>query len=102
MALVYVSPKAAEDLDGIKGYIENELKSPQAAKSTVLKIIDAYEKLADYPELGGELRAASVSLKCYRHLRACNYIIFYRIKDGDVYVIRILHETMDCLKILIS
>ena len=43
MALVYVSPKAAEDLDGIKGYIENELKSPQAAKSTVLKIIDAYE-----------------------------------------------------------
>lgn len=102
MAFVYLSPKAVEDLDGIKDYIEKKLKSPQAAKSTVLKIIDAYEKLADYPELGSELQVAAVSLKYYRHLRANRYIIFYRIEGENVYVIRILHDSMDCLKLLIS
>ncbi len=40
MASVFISPKAVEDLDGIKDYIEIELKSPQAAKNVVKRIID--------------------------------------------------------------
>lgn len=101
MAVVYVSPKAVEDLDGIKDYIENSLKSPHTAKLTVLKIIGTYEKLADYPELGSELQGVSASLRCYRHLKSGNYIIFYRLNDGNVYVIRVLHKMMDFLKILV-
>ena len=41
MAEIVFSPKAGEDLDGIKEYIETELKSPVAANNRVLEILDA-------------------------------------------------------------
>lgn len=100
MASVFVSPKAVEDLDGIKDYIEIELKSPQAAKIVVKKIIDGYEKLAEFPELGAEIETTNAFLKCYRHLVVDNYVVFYRVESGDVFVVRILHRLMDYLKIL--
>lgn len=98
---MYMSPKAVEDLDGVKEYIENELKSPQAAKNAVKKIIDAYEGLAEFPELGSELETTNVALKSYRHIVVDNYIVFYRVHLGDVYVVQILHWLMDYLKFLI-
>ena len=39
MASVFISPKAVEDLDGIKDYIEIELKSPQAAKMSLRELL---------------------------------------------------------------
>ncbi len=101
MALIFISPKAVEDLDGIKDYIENRLKNPIAAKRTVLRIIDAYGVLADYPELGSLLQTSNKSLNQYRHLIADNYIVFYRIENGNVYIVRILHRLMNYLKILL-
>lgn len=101
MAVVYVSPKAVEDLDDVKEYIENKLKSPQAAKNVVRKIIEAYEDLAEFPELGSDLETTNVALKFYRHIVVDNYIVFYRVHLGDVYVVRILHWLMDYLKFLI-
>jgi len=101
MASVYVSPKAVEDLDNIRDYIKEELKSPQAAKEVVLKIISAYEMLANFPEMGSCLETRDASLQCYRHVPAGNYIVFYRIEDDNVYVVRILHCLMDYVKILV-
>ena len=49
---VKVSPQAAEDLLEIKNYIENELQNPIAAQNTVLKIVETYEDLANFPETG--------------------------------------------------
>lgn len=42
----------------------------------------------------------SKPLKIYRHLVVENYAVFYRIEDGNVYVVRILNRLMDYLKIL--
>lgn len=44
---VKISPQAAEDLLEIKNYIEDDLQNPIAAKNTVLKIVEAYEQLAE-------------------------------------------------------
>lgn len=49
---VKLSPQAAEDLLEIKDYIENELQNPIAAHNTVEKIVETYEDLANYPEIG--------------------------------------------------
>ena len=49
---VKVSPQAAADLLEIKNYIENELQNPIAAQNTVLKIVETYEDLANFPETG--------------------------------------------------
>ena len=47
---VKITPQAAEDLLEIKNYIENELQNPIDAKNTVLKIVETYENLAEFPE----------------------------------------------------
>lgn len=100
MAALFVSPKAVEDLDGIKDYIENDLKSPQAAKKTIANIICGYEKLSHFPELGAEIETGNPRLTNYRHLVVENYVVFYRIEHGDVYVVRILNRLIDYLKVL--
>ncbi|MBQ5464188.1 MAG: type II toxin-antitoxin system RelE/ParE family toxin [Fibrobacter sp.] len=38
MPSVVFSPKASEDLDEIKAYIESELNSPKAANKKILEI----------------------------------------------------------------
>ena len=52
MPVIIFSPKASEDLDSIKTYIESELSSPQAANEKVLEILDAINNLAVFPEIG--------------------------------------------------
>ncbi|MCF0217355.1 MAG: type II toxin-antitoxin system RelE/ParE family toxin [Fibrobacteraceae bacterium] len=102
MAKLFVSPRAVEDLDNIRDYIKNELKSSQAAKNTVLKIISNYEQLALFPELGASLKTIDESLQRYRHLVVGSHVVFYRIEGGNIYIIRILHSQMDFLKTLLQ
>ena len=49
MAEIIFSPKAGEDLDNIKEYIETELKSPVAANRRILEILDAIGELTRFP-----------------------------------------------------
>ena len=50
MAAIVFSPKASEDLDNIKEYIEKELKSPIAANNRIIEILDAIDQLVIFPE----------------------------------------------------
>lgn len=100
MATIVFSPKASEDLDGIKNYIEKELKSPIAANNRILEILDAIDKLALFPELGPSLKRKIASLAQYRYLPVANSIVFYRIEDDKVMIIRILGSSTDYLKTL--
>jgi addiction module RelE/StbE family toxin len=100
MPVIIFSPKASEDLDSIKTYIESELSSPQAANEKVLEILDAINNLAVFPEIGPSLKGKVDSLNRYRCLSVSNCIVFYRIEFDKVQVVRILNSRMDYLKIL--
>ena len=100
MPSVVFSPKASEDLDSIKAYIESELGSPQAANEKVLEILDAIDNLAIFPEIGPSLKGKIDSLSRYRCLSVSNCIVFYRIELDQVLIIRILNSRMNYLKIL--
>ena len=52
MFTVKITPQAAEDLLGIKNYIENELQNPIAAHNTVLNIVETYENFSTLAETG--------------------------------------------------
>jgi len=54
---VRINPLALKDLQEIKNYIAEELESPAAAINVVSSIIESYEKLKEFPLLGGELVA---------------------------------------------
>lgn len=100
MPVVIFSPKASEDLDSIKTYIESELGSPQAANEKVLEILDAIDNLAVFPEIGPSLKGKVDSLSRFRCLSVSNCIVFYRVEQDKVLVVRILNSRIDYLKIL--
>ncbi len=100
MPVIIFSPKASEDLDSIKTYIDSELGSPQAANEKVLEILDAINNLAVFPEIGPSLKGKVDSLSRFRCLSVSNCIVFYRIEFDKVLVVRILNSRMDYLKIL--
>ena len=52
MPVIIFSPKASEDLDEIKAYIESELGSPKVACKKILEILDAIDNLAVFPDFG--------------------------------------------------
>ncbi len=97
---VKVSPQAVEDLLEIKDYIENELLNPIAAQNTVEKIVEIFEDLANYPEIGIPVERYVSFSTDYKFVLANNYFIFYRIKEDCVKVIRIMYSRRDFVKIL--
>ena len=98
MAEIVFSPKAGEDLDNIKEYIETELKSPIAANRRILEILDAIGELARFPRLGPSLQETVSSLAQYRYLTVAGNIVFYRIEK--VLIVRILGARTDYIKTL--
>ena len=97
---VKITPQAAEDLLEIKNYIENELQNPVAAHNTVLKIVETYENLAEFPEAGIPVSRYVPFPTDYKFVFANNYSIFYRIEDKIVRVIRIMYSKRDFVRIL--
>ncbi|MCQ2604790.1 MAG: type II toxin-antitoxin system RelE/ParE family toxin [Spirochaetia bacterium] len=97
---VKVTPQAAEDLLEIKDYIEKELQNPIAAGNTVLKIIEAYENLAYFPDIGIPVERYVSFPTDYRFVLANNYSIFYRLENKIVKVIRIVYSRRDFIRIL--
>ena len=73
MPAIIFSPKASEDLDEIKAYIESELGSPNVACKKILEILDAIDNLAVFPEIGPSLKGKVDSLSQYQCLSVSNY-----------------------------
>lgn len=97
---VKLSPKAVIDLQEIKSYIEDELQNPVAAHNTVMKIIETYESLSEFPERGISVQQYVPFSTDYRYVLSNNYSIFYRVEDNCVIVIRIIYSRRDFLRIL--
>lgn len=100
MYKIRINPLARKDLLDIKDYITNELDSPTAAVNVVLKIIESYEKLKEFPMLGIELSSKIDVVTDYRYLITGNYIVFYKIDDNYASIYRILYTRRDYIKIL--
>jgi len=95
-----ISPEAKNDLAEIKGYIYQELCNPQAAVNLVSKITKKMRGLSEHPGIGAPLSSVVDIQTDYRFLVCANYLIFYRYKDGIVFVSRILYGRRDYMRIL--
>lgn len=97
---IYYSPEAQNDLDEIWDYIFYELCNPSAAENTVNGIMDVVDKLKDFSEIGVPLSSVTDVESDYRFLISGNYMVFYRIDGGNVYIDRILYGRRSYLRIL--
>lgn len=93
MAKYHLTNKAVEDLTGIWEYTVDAW-SEQQADDYYNMLIASCRKIAENPWLSG-LNYEEITDGLYGY-RAGKHIIFYRmLADGDILVIRILHQRMD-------
>lgn len=101
MVKVRMSPKAREDLGEIGDYIAFQLRNKAAARRLLARIREEVMSLTQFPESGTPLHFPGPNLM-YRYLVCGNYMIFYHISEGTVYVDRVLYGRRDYLAILFS
>jgi len=102
MADIFMSEEAVSDLEQIGDYIARHFKSPKTAHSTIRKIKERISKLEDFPLTGTPLSAIVATKTDYRFLGCGSYLAFYRPKNGDVLIDRILHGRQDYISILLG
>lgn len=91
---------AEQDIANLFSYISNDLSNPVAASNIVDKILRTSQKLSDFPKLGADLKAVDIKLNNYRCLVVDSYLMFYKVIDQEVYVIRVLYARSDYVKLL--
>lgn len=95
-----INPIAKKDLLEIKAYITEESENPKAAVGVVAEIIESYQKLKVFPQMGRKLSSKIGVTTDYRYLISGKYMIFYKIDDIYVSIYRILYGKRDYIKLL--
>jgi len=94
------SPLSKNDLMEIQTYIADELQNQSASVNTIKRILDKIRKLTTFPYMGAPLSSIVDVETDYRYLICGNYNVFYRVENDDIFIIRILYNRRDFLKIL--
>lgn len=85
-----VSGEARSDLDEIWLYIAND--NPDAADKYIRAIVSRFIKLAATPRLGRARPELSPGLRSFV---VGHHVIFYRLADGGIDVVRVLDGVRD-------
>ena len=94
MLRLEVTPEAESDLVDIWLYTCNEWGADQADK-----YLDQLERGINHPELGVDY---SHVFPGYRQLHQEHHLVFYRLQDSSVLIVRVLHEDMDAPRRLVE
>ena len=94
------SKEAREDLIEIKQYIKYNLQEPETAQKLILKIRSEIDKLKDNPQIYAIIDDDFIKRFEVRKLIVENYIVFYRIKNIDIQIIRIMYGRRNWINLL--
>ncbi|HSI01933.1 MAG TPA: type II toxin-antitoxin system RelE/ParE family toxin [Reyranella sp.] len=85
------SRRAKADIDGIWQYTVDHWGAEQAG--LYLELIDAaIDTISADPKLG---RSCSEIRRGYRKYLVGSHVVFYRMRDREVFIVRVLHQRMD-------
>jgi len=87
MGQVIWSPSASDDVDAIAEYIARD--SVDQAALFAARLIDATNRLADFPQSGRVI--PEISNPSCREIFVGPYRIMYRIENDDVWITGIIH-----------
>ena len=94
---IILSPSALDDLDAIKRYVADDAGNNAAAR-LVSSLLDACERLADFPERGTNRSDLYPGLRVLGHRRMATFA--FRIDDTQVKIIRVLYRGRDVATVL--
>lgn len=90
MGVLY-TPAARRDIDEIWQFTVTHW-GDKAADDYVRAIAHSADRIAATPEIGAKVDAIRAG---YRKFPVRSHVIFYRIEDGDILVVRVLHQSRD-------
>lgn len=94
--LIYL-PAARQDMVEIVRYISKELKNPTAADHLAAELIEAVDRLPEFPYAYPVYLPVRPLKHEYRKLPVANYIIFYRVDESkkEIIVSRVIYAKRD-------
>lgn len=96
------SKESKKDLIEIKKYIKNDLQEPETAQKLIDKIRKQINELKDNPEIYAIIDEDIIKKLEIRKLIIDNYIVFYRIKNRSVQIVRIMYGRRDWANLVSS
>ena len=90
MRHIHKTRDAEIDLEDIWLYSFEQWNEEQADRYYD-QILDGIEQLIDNPEMG---KSRAIIRSGYRSIQVNSHIVYYRIEDDAIRVIRVLHERM--------
>ena len=90
-----LSHKALRDLDNIWDYSRG-LWGARRGAAYLRDIRTAIELVAERPSIGAVLE----DLPAYRRRPVGSHMILYRLQDGVIMIVRVLHQNMDATRAL--
>jgi addiction module RelE/StbE family toxin len=94
MGQVIWAPSATKDVEDIAEYIARD--SPDQAALFVTRVLEATDRLADFP-LSGRIIPEMSDVR-RREIIAGSFRIMYRIEEGAVWVIAVVHGAREWKK----
>ena len=86
-----VFPSAQADMEQIFEYIAINLSNPSAALNQIDDFEKAFDNICAFPESRPVINNEFVRDRSLRKLIVNNYIAFYRIKDNEIQVVRVIY-----------
>ena len=94
------SKEAKQDLIGIKRYIKYNLQEPNTTQKLISKIKMEIDKLKNDPTIYAIIEDELIRKLEIRKLIVNNYIVFYRIKNENVQIVRIMYGRRNWINLL--
>lgn len=94
------SKEAKQDLIGIKRYIKYNLQEPNTAQKLISKIKMEIDKSKNDPTIYAIIEDELIRKLEIRKLIVNNYIVFYRIKNENVQIVRIMYGRRNWINLL--
>ena len=94
------SKEAKQDLIDIKKHIKYNLQEPNIAKKLITKIKTEVDKLIENPEIYSIIDNDFIKNLQIRKIIVYNYIVFYRINNKTIQIVRILYGKRNWINLL--
>jgi len=95
-----ISQRARTDLENIYQYISEVLLNPKAADDLMDHFFKSFKNICSFPYSCEAINNEFVKDHSLRKLLVNNYIAFYRAKDKQIQIVRILFGMSDYQKLL--
>lgn len=97
---VEYSKESKQDLIGIKQYIKYSLQEPEIAKKLISKIRKEINNLKNNPEIYTIIDDDMIKKLEIRKLIVDEYIVFYRIKNDNIQIVRVMYGRRNWINLL--